>query len=174
MNMCATAVILATNVPCPPRRPRDAALIYAENRLFPWAQWAKEHRDALGYATVSLLYKAMQMTKVGVIRGSAYPRARPGPDGTLEIDYPINADGHETRSMRPLGVGEVSDAIAEVDGVVAALPRDLHEVIIADFFTYGCIEVRCKQTRFKRARYSQLLESAKYAVYAALHRRNES
>lgn len=145
-------------------RARDAALIYAENRLAPWAKWAKDHRQALGYPSVSLLFKAMRMTKVGIIRGRAEPEA----DEHGEITYPINANGHETRSMRPLTVGEVPEAIAEVDIVVAKLPKDLHTVIVADYFTYGPIEVRCKQTRWKRARYSQLLESAKYSVFAAL------
>jgi hypothetical protein len=148
------------------RRARDSALIYAENRLSPWAKWAKEHRQALGYPTISLLFKAMQSTKVGVMRGTATPFADYANHG--EVVYPINADGHETRSLRPRTVGEVPEPFAEVDGVVAKLPRDLHTVIIADYFTYGPIEVRCKQTPWRRARYSQLLESAKYAVFVAL------
>lgn len=151
------------------RTARDSALIYAENRLAPWAKWAKEHRQALGYPTISLLFKAMQMTKVGIIRGRAEPKA----DEHGEIDYPINADGHETRSMRPPTVGEAPEAIAEVDVVVAGLPKDLHAVIIADYFTYGPIEARCRATRWKRARYSQLLESAKYAVFVSLASRTK-
>jgi hypothetical protein len=147
-----------------PTKARAAALIYAENRLFPWAKWARENRAGLGYPTISLLYRAMQSSKVGIIRGTAYPRA----DEHGEVNYPINADGRETRSFRPPAVEEVPEAIVEVDEVVARLPPDLHKVIIADFFTYGPIEVRCKQTRWKRARYSQLLESAKYAVYMGL------
>lgn len=152
------------------RRPRDSALIYAENRLYPWAKWAKENRDALGYPTISLLFKAMQITKIGIVRGAAYPVA----DEHCVVHYPINAEGRETRSLSPPATGEPPEAIAEVDMVVAKLPRDLHDVLIADFFTYGPIEVRCKVTRFRRARYSQLLEAAKYAVYAALSSRTDS
>lgn len=143
---------------------RAAALIYAENRLFPWAKWAKENREVLGHPTISLLYQAMRSSKVGVIRGRAEPTA----DEHGVVHYPINADGRATRSFRATPIGEVPEAIVEVDLAVARLPQDLHTVIIADYFTYGPIEVRCRQTRWKRARFSQLLESAKYAVYMAL------
>jgi hypothetical protein len=152
------------------RKQRDSALIYAENRLAPWAKWAKEHRAAIGYPTISLLYKAMQMTKIGIIRGTVTPLA----DEHGNVHYPINADGHESRSMKPVAVGEVPEVIAEVDQVVAKLPKDLHTVIIADYFTYGPIEVRCKETPWKRARYSQLLECAKYSVFVALSSRTKS
>lgn len=153
--------------PAPQRtRARDAALIYAENRLSPWAKWAREHRDAIGYPTISLLYKAMQSTKVGIIRGTAIPFA--DYDNHGEVVYPVNADGSETRSMRPREVGEVPEAIAEVDVVVARLPRDLHTVIVADYFTYGPLDIRARQTPWKPARFRQLLEAAKYAVYVGL------
>lgn len=143
---------------------RAAALVYAENRLFPWAKWAKENRETLGHPTISLLYQAMRETKLGVIRGTALPMA----DEHGVVHYPINADGRATRSFRAPPVGEVPEEIVEVDSVVARLPTDLREVLMADFFTYGPIEVRCKRTRWKRARYSQLLESAKYAVFMGL------
>lgn len=149
------------------RRARDAALIYAENRLSVWAKWAKDHRHVLGYPTISLLAKAMQMTKIGVIRGFAAPYADYGNHG--DVVYPVNAEGTETRSVRPLSVGEVPAPIAEVDVIVARLPPDLHKVIVTDYFTYGPIEVRCKETPWKRARYSQLLESAKYSIFVALN-----
>jgi hypothetical protein len=154
-------------IPIPPEvrtKARDGALIYAENRLSAWAKWAKEHRESLGYPTISTLFRAMQVTKVGIMRGSAEPEA----DEHGQIHYPINADGHATRSMRPPSVGEIPEAIGEVDHIVAVLPRDLRLVLVADYFTYGAIEERCKRTRWRRARYSQLLEAAKYAVYVAL------
>jgi hypothetical protein len=137
---------------------RDSALIYAENRLAPWAKWAKEHREALGFPTISLLYKAMRQKAV---------QLKACPQG-------ITANGSQTLSFRPLEVGEIPVAIAEVDHVVAGLPTDLHTVIVADYFTYGPIEVRCQATRWRRARYSQLLESAKYAVFVSLASRRES
>lgn len=135
------------------RPARAAALIYAENRLFPWAAWARNNRETLGLPTISMLYKAMKQ------RSKPVGRAR---------DVHLTARGNGTRSMQPITVGEVPEAVAEVDLVVARLPEDLHEVLVADFFTYGPIEVRCRATRWKRARYSQLLECAKYAVFASL------
>jgi hypothetical protein len=143
---------------------RDSALVYAESRLAPWAKWAQQHREQIGYPTISLLYKAMQVTKVGIIRGRAYPQA----DEHGQVEYPINADGHETRSLRPREIGDVPEAIAEVDTAVAKVPQRPRLVLIADYFTYGPIEERCKRTPYKRARYFQLLEVAKYAVYVQL------
>jgi hypothetical protein len=71
-------------------------------------------------------------------------------------------------------VKDAPEAVMEVDAVVIKLPKDLHEVIVADYFTYGPIEVRAKKTRWKRARYCQLLECAKYSVFAALDSRTLS
>lgn len=156
--------VLTVRLAGPQSAARDSALIYAESRLAPWAHWAKENRDNLGYPTISLLYKAMQVTKIGIIRGRAYPEA----DEHGDVHYPINAEGHETRSSRPVGIGEVPEVYAEVDRAVATVPPKPRQVLIADYFTYGPIEVRCKQTPYKLARYRQLLESAKYAVYVAL------
>lgn len=144
------------------RKPRDSALIYAENRLRPWAAWARENRAGLGYPTIALLYKAMRQKAVPLKERRAVNHGR------------FTARGTETHSFLPQTIGEVPEAIMEVDAVVAALPRDLHTVIIADFFTYGPIEERCRRTPWKRARYSQFLEAAKYAVYTALASRTES
>lgn len=147
---------------------RDASLVYSRNRLLAWSKWAKEHREQIGYPTISLLYKAMQMTKVGIIRGTAYPRAVTGRDGLQHIEYPINADGHATRSSRPPTVGEVPPEFVEVDAAVAEVPEKPRLVGIAHYFTYGPLEERVKVTPYKRARYMQLLETFEYAVFVAL------
>lgn len=150
-----------------PKRQRAVAVVYAENRLRPWRDWIREHRQNLGYPTISLLYKAMRRKAI---------RLRTMAD-EVKVDDDGNpvglltAMGKETLSMRPASVGECSDAIAETDQVVAELPEDLHRVIIADYLTYGGIEIRCRATPWKRARYSQLLECAKYAVYQGLRYR---
>ena len=146
------------------RRKRAAELVYVEERLSAWAQWAKEHRDGLGYPSMSLLYRAMR-ERLGPV--DAKRKA-------LEADRPLTAMGTETRVMREPKVGEIPDPVAEVDVVVSRLPHDLRVVICVDYFAYGPIEARAKKTRWKRARYSQLLESAKYAVYAALDSRTRS
>ena len=116
----ARAAVPATIVRLEPekRRARDSALIYAENRLAPWAKWARENRETLGYPTISLLYKAMWRTKIGVIRGHAEPTA----DEHGVVHYPINADGRETRSFRPAAVDNPPEAIVEVSAVVGS-PR---------------------------------------------------
>lgn len=148
---------------------RSSALIYAESRLVAWRDWARDNRGTLGYPTRSLLYQAMQSSKVGVIRGTAHPEERVEDDGQRVVHYPINADGKETRSSRPVElIGDPPAEIIEVDMIVARLPADLKQVIIADYFTPGPIEVRCKKTRWRRARFFQLLESAKYAVFVQL------
>jgi hypothetical protein len=155
-------------VPRERTKERDSALTYSRNRLLAWSKWAKEHREQIGCPTISLLYKAMQMTKVGIVRGTAYPRAISGKDGTQYIEYPINADGHATRSMRPPAIGEIPVEFEEVDKAVAQVPPKPREVGIAHYFTYGPIEDRVKQTPYKRARYLQLLETFEYSVFVAL------
>src|SRR6185295_3574165 len=117
---------------------------------------------------ISLLYRAMQMTKVGIVRGTAYPRAVSDGNGMQHIEYPINADGHATRSMRPPTIGEVPSEFVEVDEAVAEVPAKPRQVGIAHYFTYGPIEERVKQTPYKRARYMQLLETFEYSVFVAL------
>jgi hypothetical protein len=135
---------------------RDSALLYAEGRLSCWARWARDNRDSLGFPTTSLLYKAMRQ-KSERIKALNHGR--------------ITARGTETVSFTPNYVPEAPEAIAETDRIVAQLPRDLNVVIIADYFTYGPIEVRAGATPWRRARYCQLLEAAKYAVYVSLDAR---
>lgn len=138
-------------------RRRPDALRYAEYRLKEWAVWSKEHRNELGYPTISLLYKAMKQ--------------KADPITKLKNGSCLTARGSETHVFVEPTVGEPPDHVAEVEIIVSRLPKDLHTVIVADYFTYGPIEVRSRQTRWRRARYCQLLESAKYAVYAALDSR---
>jgi hypothetical protein len=148
---------------------RSAAVLYAERRLSDWAKWARDHRGGLGYPTVSTLYKAMR-ARLEPGKGTwKVPMVKPN-----ELPPLLTAIGRETRSFTPPTIDEAPDAVMEVDAVVVRLPKDLHEVIIADYFTYGPIEVRAKQTRWKRARYCQLLECAKYSVYTALDSRTIS
>lgn len=147
-------------------RARSTAVLYAERRLSEWAKWAKENRCSLGYPTISTLYRAMRERLEPGKGAWIVPKLKPN-----ELPPLLTAMGKATRSMIPPTVGEAPEAIMEVDAVVIKLPHDLHEVIVADYFTYGPIEVRAKQTKWKRARYSQLLECAKYSVFAALDSR---
>lgn len=143
---------------------RDSALVYARNRLLAWSKWAKEHRQELGLPTVSALYKAMQMQKVGIVRGTAYPTA----DEHGDVDYPINADGRETRSFRPITSAEIPEAFLEVERAVAKVPQRLRDVGVAYYFTYGPLEERVKKTGHRRTQFLHLLECFDYAVYIAL------
>lgn len=143
---------------------RDSALVYARNRLLAWSKWAKEHRRDLGYPTISALYRAIQSQKIGIKRGTAYPTA----DEHGVVDYPINADGRETRSFRPITSADIPEAFLEVERAVAKVPRRLNEVGTAYYFTYGSLEERVKETNYKRAQFLHLLECFDYAVYIGL------
>lgn len=131
---------------------RDSALVYAEHRLDGWAKWARDHKG-LGYPRISSLYRAMAQ------------RLEPK---KAEKKSALTASGKQTESFIPSTSELVPEPIAETDAVVAKLPKNLHIVIFADYFTYGPIEVRASRTPWGRARYCQLLEAAKYAVYIAL------
>lgn len=145
---------------------RPTALLYAEKRLSAWASWAKANRERLGLPTISLIYKAMRERSEPARRSWRVPKLAPDESPQL-----LTAIGRQSRSMMPLTV-DCPDHIAEVDAAVIRLPADLHTVIMTDYFSYGPIEVRAKQTRWKRARYSQLLESAKYSVFCSLYSRD--
>lgn len=166
--MAALSVAFCADQMDRPKRSRPTALLYAEERLRVWADWSKQHRSSLGYPTISMLYKAM--------RQKAKPiESKKKQEELLKREGPrYTAQGAETITYMEPKVGEPPESVAEVEAVVTRLPADLHTVIIADYFTYGPIEVRAKQTKWKRARYSQLLESAKYAVWSALDSRTIS
>lgn len=136
------------------RRKRDAGLLYVDARLTAWAHWARDNRNNLGYPTVSLLYKAMQQTKVGIVR--------------LPDSGGLTARGEQAHVMRAGGHGVIPDAVEEIDRIVARLRPELHKVVVANYFVYGPIEARAKSVGYRRARFFQLLESAKYCVFVAL------
>lgn len=138
----------------PRKRQRDASLVMAERRLNAWAAWAKEHRIVIGYPTISSLFRVMMDSKRRLL------------DDMVELH--ITAQGKQTQSFREVDTF-VPEPIAEVDAAVARLPRPLERVITANYFTYGPIEVRAKAAGLKRARFFQLLESAKYAIWVSLN-----
>jgi hypothetical protein len=143
-------------------RKRSDALVYAESRLTEWSRWCKESRHELGYPSMSTLYRAMREKITPV--GKRIKRDRPE----------LTARGTETRVFVEPTVGEPPDPVAEVETIVNRLPGDLRLVVTTDYFAYGPIEEKAKKTPWKRARYSQLLEAAKYAVYVALDSRTQS
>lgn len=145
---------------------RCTEILYAEKRLDVWAKWSKKNRQSLGYPTISTLYKAMKERAEPIRMTWRVAKLKPE-----EIPPMLTAQGNGTRSMIPQTVEEAPIEVREVEAVVIRLPNDLHAVVIADYFTYGPIEVRAAQTKWKRARYSQLLESAKYFVFAALDKK---
>lgn len=140
-----------------PKKVRDACLVMADKRLAVWADWAKSHRQVLGYPTISSLFRAMMECK-----RAKMPDMADMAEGKIRT-----ADGRQTPSFRE-DATFVPEPIAEVDSVVARLPRPLERVITANYFTYGPIEVRAKAAGLKRARFFQLLESAKYSVWVGL------
>jgi hypothetical protein len=148
--------------PSAPRK-RPSELTYAEARLSAWATWAKDRRHELGYPSISTLYKAMRekFTPIG-------KRIR------REVGPELTARGTESVVFFQSRVDEPPEAVKEVEAVVNKLPGDLRLVVTTDYFTYGPIEDKAKRTPWKRARYSQLLESAKYAVYVGLDSRTQS
>lgn len=149
---------------------RDAALVFAEQRLNTWARWAKDNRTSVGYPSISTLYRAMMTTKVGIIRGGgiADPKVIDPSAENVQVRYAQGAEGVETRSFRPAEVLDAPAEVMAVDRAVAQVPAKPRQVLIAHYFSYGPIEERCRKTPYKRARYLQLLEVAKYAVYMAL------
>jgi hypothetical protein len=141
-------------------RKRPSELTYAEARLSAWAAWAKERRHDLGYPSISTLYKAMREKATPIGR---LVKRKFGPE--------LTARGTESVVFFESRVDEPPEAVAEVETVVNKLPGDLRLVVTTDYFTRGPIEAKAKRTPWKRARYSQLLESAKYAVFVALDSR---
>lgn len=136
---------------------REPALAYADKRLDAWSAWVKRHRDHLGLPRQSSIQRAIETSKVGVLFEQ------------IEEMSKHTALGKETRTFHVRGV-EIPEPLAEVDSVVARQPEPLRKVIAANYFTYGPIEVRAKESGYKLSRFTQLLESAKYAVWAGLQR----
>ena len=159
----------SSNLYCDRPRERSTAVLYAERRLNDWAKWAREQRDTLGYPTSSTMYKTMKERLETSKETWKVPKLKPD-----EMPPQLTAMGKGTRSMIPPTVGDAPEAVMEVDAIVTRLPKDLRDVIMADYFTYGPIEARARSTRWGRARYSQLLECAKYSVFVALDSRTIS
>ena len=147
---------------------RSEALVYAEARLRPWANWIRDSRESLGFPTISLLYKAMRQKTVRLRRDPNSNPMSKNADHTKMGGPEFTAIGKETRSFKPNTVAEPTEAVADVDAVVNTLPKELREVVVADFFVYGPIETRARSLGLRKATYSALLRAAKYSVYTGL------
>lgn len=139
------------------KKKRDTELLIAERRLSAWADWAKQHRQVLGYPTISSLFRVMMDSRRVLL-----PDMAEMAEGRL-----LTAQGKQTQNFREDSVF-IPEPIAEVDAVVARLPRPLERVITANYFTYGPIEVRAKAAGLKQSRFNQLLQAAKYCVWTGL------
>lgn len=138
---------------------REQELVEVDKRLAEWAKWAKTHRQALGYPTISSLFRVMMDSRRKKLSDTIFPPT---------------AQGKEKKNFRDTESHFIPERIAEVDSAVAKLPRMLERVITANYFTYGPIEVRAKSIGLKRGRFSQYLEAAKYSMSVLLDVRNFS
>lgn len=145
---------------------RDTAVLYADRRLRVWADWARRDQRIGGLPSVTAMQEAMASARVGVVRGRVEDSYFD--EKTREWRPSVTAKGSPTRQSKPPPTAHASEEIAEVDAAVARLPKRLNRVIMAEYFVYGPREVRAKAAHTSPARYSQLLESARYSVFAGL------
>jgi hypothetical protein len=139
-----------------PKSQREAAVLYAETRLEPWGKWSRGNSEGLGLPRVSIIHKIMRRK---LIRGLSKNKQR------------LSAKGKETLSFRPRTVGSMPDAVSEVDLAVAALSPNLQIILKIEYIHLrnAPAEDRCAAAGIGRRRYGQLLECAKYSIYAALN-----
>src|SRR5581483_7445088 len=109
-------------MPTSNKRPREAAIIYAEKRLEPWGKWSKDHPEQLGYPRISIIHK---ITKRKLVRGASKNKAV------------LTAKGKETLSFRPRVIGECSDEVAETDWAVASLSANLKKILEIEYIEYS-------------------------------------
>lgn len=104
-----------------------------------WARWARNGSSGCqGWSSTSASYRLAEQQRTGV-------RYEPG--------FQSNWMDPET---------------AAVDRVVTGLPDPLKGVLMAEFFTYGVIEVRAANVGLGKRRFAELLDSALLVVGARL------
>lgn len=108
-----------------------------------WALWARNGSSGVqGWSSTSASYRLAEQHRTGV-------RYEPG--------FISNFMDPET---------------AAVDQVVTGLPEPLKGVLMAEFFTYGAVEVRAAKVGLKPTRFKELLSSALLVVGARLANAN--
>lgn len=109
-----------------------------------WARWARNGSSGVqGWSTSSASHRLAEQHRTGV-------RYEPG--------FISNYMDPET---------------AAVDRVVTGLPEPLKGVLMAEFFTYGVVEIRAAKVGLKKARFAEVLSSALLVVGARLANANE-
>jgi len=104
-----------------------------------WARWARNGSGGVqGWSTSSASHRLAEQHRTGV-------RYEPG--------FISNYMDPET---------------AAVDRVVTGLPEPLKGVLMAEFFTYGVVEIRAKKVGLGKRRFFELLDSALLVVGARL------
>lgn len=141
-----------------PKSPRETAIVYAETRLEPWGKWSRDSANSLGLPRVSIIHKIIRRK---LVRGISRNKSK------------VTAKGKETLSFRPRTIGLAPEAVAEVDKAVALLAENLQVILKVEYIEYrnAPMEDRCLAAGLSKkgsSRYKQLLESAKYSVFAAL------
>lgn len=108
-----------------------------------WARWARNGSSGVqGWSSTSASYRLAEQHRTGI-------RYEPG--------FQSNYMDPET---------------AAVDRVVTGLPEPLKGVLMAEFFTLGPVEIRCKKVELKPSRFKELLSSALLVVGARLANAN--
>lgn len=118
---------------------RDLVVVEAERQLEAWSIWARESGRATEYAIV------------------LSPRR----------DHRLTAQGREKRVFQEIA-GQVPPLVAAVDKSVARLPERLRRIVGANYFMDANIGRKARAIGMKRARFSQLLEAAKYSVWVGV------
>lgn len=140
-----------------PKSPRETAIIYAETRLEPWGKWSRDSAASLGLPRVSIIHKIMRRK---LIRGLSKNKSK------------MTAKGKETLSFRPATVDTATEAVAEVDAAVSRLAQNLQIILKIEYVESpnSLISERCAKAGISRRRYGELLECAKYSIFAALNK----
>jgi len=146
-----------------------------------WGRWAKRTTDKLGYPNVSSIAKMVEQArvferreKVGK-RALAEARESGDPRQIAEAygyeEHPLTARGKQTRSMRPLEVGEVEPTIMRIERVISTAPGRYQSALYRRYVFGQPDRFAARQLGLSRADYTNRAEAA--VGYVALRLASE-
>ena len=113
-------------------------LVEIDRRLWAWAEWARSHKENIGWPGTSVAWRMMRDHEIGA---------------TIHSDpAPIH----------------IPEPVALMDRLVGKLHRDMKRAVMANYFSVLPIEFKARHARMRIGQFKRALDNARWTLYVLI------